>query len=139
MLAVNDSKDQWTPCNQGTLEQFAARDRSRKVVRRSVLSLSVLAVLSGGFALSQMSVLSGNGPISKAYGGLSCVETQTRADAFLSNTLPKQSRREVLAHLRDCPACTKKFDEMLLGKPAQPVFFSRQSSRHDNESEADLR
>lgn len=139
MSSVNDSNDQWTPCAEGTLEQFAAQDKGRKIVRRSVFSLSVFAILVGVVALNQFVLTSSNGPVSKAYGGLSCDQVGLRADAFLGNTLSNQARREVLAHLRDCPMCAEKFDTLLREKEARPVFFFRESHLQNSNHRDNLR
>jgi Putative zinc-finger len=123
-MPVTDEKSgDWNPCAEGTLEQYALRNRNQKLVRRGVVSFSLVLLVMGGFALRQSSSWNPNDPSAKPYGGVSCAEVESRLEAFVANSLEELQKKEVLAHIRDCPLCAAKLKDLQQSKAGKHVRF----------------
>ena len=139
MLTNIKANDQWDRCEEGTLVQYASKDRNQKLIRRAVVSFSLVFLVMAGFGLRQSSSWNSDNPSSKPYGGVSCTHVESQMEAFIAKSLPKLQREEVLAHIRDCPLCAAKLDDLLRSKSAKPVSFSLHTTGHASNDYARVR
>ncbi|GAB5405614.1 MAG: hypothetical protein Aurels2KO_38450 [Aureliella sp.] len=112
-----NSVDQWTPCEPGTLTQYATArvESGAKASSMKIAGLS-LAVACGLVAvIFSSSLFLPNGGDSNAelpyLGGLACTAVVDSMPDYFEGSLDEETHRKTTKHLLDCPACLAKFEK----------------------------
>ena len=105
--------DDWLPASGGEVVRLTRRMKARKS-RRQFLQAGggivggLLAVAGGLFA-----VRSANREREYDFGGITCSEAMARADAMTKgNKLPEAEMMQVKEHVKLCPNCKPKVEQM---------------------------
>ena len=111
-----DSDSGWKPCEIGLIGEFAQRLKNR---RRVILTAQIAggAALGGALLALLLTVMpdifSARGSVKDFnYGGITCSEVQSRADAYIRGELDEPTVVKISAHLKECPLCSVLIDRM---------------------------
>lgn len=103
----------WTPCPAGELTKMVdarrARRRRKAVDRVAVVAASIMGCIAlGGYTLGLFTPEGGVGPAT----GLTCSEVLPRLPDYVAGTLDEPLHARMTAHLRHCPSCQTRHDEL---------------------------
>ena len=104
--------DDWQPASGGEVVRLTRRLKGRKSRRQFLTAgggvVGGLLAAVGGWAVYRMSTCERE----YEHGGITCSVALARADELRAGTLPEAERRQVMDHVRACPACKPRFEAM---------------------------
>lgn len=105
------SSDDWQPCEPGTLQRLADRQRrgrriaATKRIAAPVAAVALLFVVGLSFTRRDQ-------PAHQPHGGLSCAEFARHIHAYAENQVDATLAGQMHQHALDCPRCQQKLDAL---------------------------